>query len=81
MPPLGVVIAVDEGKQFSVSLAARIENNAMNEFLFDGGEEGFCRGVVKAITLATHAADDAVVGQNLPVFPTCVLAATIRVMY
>ena len=78
MPTSCVVKQLDVFKHaLSCGIASFIEL-VMHAFFLQGREEAFHHGVVPAVRLATHAAGDVVVSEQISIRLACVLRSSIK---
>ena len=54
-----------------------LESSQVDHFVLDGAEKRFCTGIVVAVTLTAHAANNTVLGKQSLVIPAAVLNPTV----
>src|SRR5882672_4220751 len=76
-----VVVGLDVFEDGALGVAPVLEGSIAIELALEGAEEALHDGVVPAVALATHAARDAVSGEQRPVGVGGVLNAAVGVMH
>jgi hypothetical protein len=75
MEPAPIVEAFDVAEDFPSALSSSSKTLPVNALAFERTEKGFHRRIVIATTLATHAANNPVVFEQLPVRSAGILNA------
>ena len=79
MSSFSIVEDFDVVKQTDFSLFMGLVLFSIDQLLLESGKEALYRGIVPAITFATHARCDAPLDQLLLIRASCILAASITV--
>lgn len=79
MPPLSVVVGLNVFEHINLRVFPRGITGSLSLFDLQEVKEAFHRRVVVAVPLAAHAAEEAVLGQQLLVVVRGLLATPIRV--
>jgi hypothetical protein len=78
--PLPIIEHFDVVEQGRLRLFSGLENNVLNTLRFQGRKEALYRGAIVAVAAPAHADASAVVGQQMLVVGTGVLATPVRVV-
>src|SRR2546427_2097651 len=67
MQPLAIVKHLDKLKDVALRLVTGVKRAVMHQLILQRAKEALSHGVVVAVPAATHAGDQAMLGQDLPI--------------
>src|SRR2546428_7567832 len=80
MQPLAIVKHLDKLKDVALRLVTGVKRAVMHQLILQRAKEALSHGVVVAVPAATHAGDQAMLGQDLPIARRGILTTLVRMM-
>src|SRR5437899_10947122 len=80
MQPLTIIKHLDKLKDVALRLGTGVKRAVMHQLILQRAKAALTHGVVVAVPAATHAADHAMPGQDLPIARPRILTTLVRMM-